>query len=424
MISFLVKGILNDKSRSVLPVIVVSIGVTLTVFLNCWLNGVMGESLVMNANFNTGHMKVTTRAYAEEAEQMPNDLAIIGTDSLIKKLDSSYTDVDWVKRIRFGGLVDFPDENGETRAQGPVVGWAIDLLSGHSLESLRFNIGESLVTGSAPGQAGDALISHDLAEKFGVKPGDEFTFFGTTMDGGMAFRNFIVAGTVRFGSTVLDRGAVIVDVTDAQQALSMEDAAGEVLGFLKSGQYDNERATQITDSFNAGNESVTDEFSPVMLRLRDQGGMSEYMDYSSTISSIMIFVFVLAMSVVLWNAGLLGGLRRYKEFGVRLALGEEKNHLYTTLIYEGILIGAIGSITGTAIGLGISYYFQEVGIDISGSLKNSSLMMPAVVKASITPTAFYIGFIPGLFSMVLGNALSGVGIYKRNTANLFKELEV
>ncbi|MEX1241823.1 MAG: ABC transporter permease, partial [Cyclobacteriaceae bacterium] len=255
MISFLIKGILNDKSRSVLPVIVVSIGVALTVFLNCWLNGVMGESIVMNANFNTGHIKVMTRAYAEEAEQMPNDLAILGIDSLTKALGSTYSDVDWVKRIRFGGLADFPDENGETREQGPVVGWAVDLLSAQSMESSRFNIAESLVAGSAPDQAGEALISNDLAEKFGVQPGDEFTLFGTTMDGGMAFKNFIVSGTVRFGSAVLDRGAVIVDVADAQQALAMEDAAGEVLGFLRTGQYDNERATQITGSFNAKNRS-------------------------------------------------------------------------------------------------------------------------------------------------------------------------
>lgn len=423
MISFLLKGILNDKSRSVLPVVVVSIGVALTVLLNCWLNGVMGESVVMNANFSTGHVKVMTRAYAEEAEQMPNDLAILGVDSLTQKLKTAYADVGWVKRIRFGGLIDFPDENGETRAQGPVVGWAIDLLSSGSLEGSRFNIAESLITGNAPRKEGEALISHELAQRFGVQPGDEFTLFGTTMDGGMAFRNFIVAGTVRFGSTVLDRGAVVIDVADAQKALAMEDAAGEILGFFEFGKYDNERATQITNSFNGKSDS-TDEFAPVMLRLRDQGGMAEYMDYSSTIGSVMIFVFVMAMSVVLWNAGLLGGLRRYKEFGVRLALGEEKNHLYKTLIYEGILIGAIGSVTGTMIGIGISYYLQEVGIDISGSLKNSSLMMPSVVRASITPTAFYIGFIPGLFSMVLGNALSGIGIYKRKTANLFKELEV
>lgn len=424
MISFLLKGILNDKSRSVLPIVVVSIGVALTVLLNCWLQGVMGESLVLNANFTTGHVKVMTGPYAEASDQMPNDLAILGVDSLRSELGPAYPDVNWVERIRFGGLVDFPDAQGETRAQGPVVGWAVDLLSGQSQEAARLNIEASLVSGNSPRQAGDALISHDLAEKFGVKPGDAFTLFGTTMEGGMAFKNFVVSGTVRFGATVLDRGAVVVDMTDAQQALAMEDAAGELLGYFKDGTYDNDRATQIMTSFNARHHMEADEFSPVMVRLRDQGGMAEYMDYSEKMSGIMIFVFVMAMSVVLWNAGLLGGLRRYREFGVRLAMGEEKNHLYRTLIYEGLLIGAIGSITGTGLGLGISYYLQEVGIDISSSMRNSSLMMPSVVKASITPAAYFIGFIPGLFSMVLGNALSGIGIYKRKTAQLFKELEV
>jgi putative ABC transport system permease protein len=424
MIRFLLKGILNDRSRSVLPIIVVSIGVALTVLMNCWLKGVMGESMVMNANFSTGHVKVMTRAYAEALDQMPNDLAILGVDSLVSALKAAHPDLDWVRRIRFGGLIDFPDEYGETRAQGPVTGWAIDLLSKGTQERERFNLSQSVVNGEVPHKKGEALISHELATKLAVNPGDVFTLFGTTMDGGMAFKNFRLSGTVRFGSTVLDRGAIIVDIGDAQEALAMDDGAGEVLGFFDNGVYDNDKATEIMHSFNSMHSISTDEYAPGMVRMRDQGGMAEYMDYSSSITSLMVFVFVLAMSIVLWNAGLLGGLRRYREFGVRLALGEEKKHLYTTLIYEALMIGIIGSFSGTAIGLGISYYLQEVGIDVSGSMRNSSLMMPSVVRASITPTAFYIGFIPGLFAIVLGNALSGIGIFKRQTAQLFKELEV
>jgi putative ABC transport system permease protein len=49
--------------------------------------------------------------------------------------------------------------------------------------------------------------------------------------------------------------------------------------------------------------------------------------------------------------------------------------------------------------------------------------MPAVFHTRITPTAFFIGFIPGLVSTVIGTMLSGIGIYKRKTAQLFKELE-
>ncbi|HIM09839.1 TPA: hypothetical protein EYM26_03450, partial [Candidatus Poribacteria bacterium] len=61
---------------------------------------------------------------------------------------------------------------------------------------------------------------------------------------------------------------------------------------------------------------------------------------------------------------------------------------------------------------------------ISSMLKNVNMMFPSVLRASISSETFYIGFFPGLFSTVLGTALSGIGIYKRQTAQLFKELEV
>jgi len=77
MKKFLLKGILKDRGRSLLPIIVVATGSLLTVFLYSWLTGVMGESIEMNANFNTGEVKVMTKAYAKDAEQFPNDLAIL-----------------------------------------------------------------------------------------------------------------------------------------------------------------------------------------------------------------------------------------------------------------------------------------------------------------------------------------------------------
>jgi putative ABC transport system permease protein len=342
----------------------------------------------------------------------------------MKGLKSSYPGFSWVERIRFNGLMDFPDSSGETRVQGPAVGWAVDLLGPATKEKERLNIDKSIVSGRLPRTQGEALISDDFARKYKIKTGETFTLFSSTMDGSMAFRNFTVAGTVRFGSTGVDRGAMIIDINDARLAFNMEDAAGEILGFLNSGHFDDKKTKAVADDFNSKFKNNTDEFAPVMITMRNQGGMGEYLDYTQSIEVLLVVIFVIAMSIVLWNAGLLGGLRRYREFGVRLALGEEKNHIYKTLIYEGILIGSIGSIAGTAIGLGAAFYLQVVGIDISGILQNSSLMMPSVMRASVTTSSFFLGFIPGLFSTVLGNALSGIGIYKRQTAMLFKELEV
>jgi putative ABC transport system permease protein len=109
---------------------------------------------------------------------------------------------------------------------------------------------------------------------------------------------------------------------------------------------------------------------------------------------------------------------------VRLALGEEKKHIYKTLIFEAVIIGFIGSVLGTALGVSLTWYLQEHGISFGAMTDNLGMMLPSRFRSVVTPQLFYIGFIPGLFAMVLGNALSGIGIYKRNTARLFKELEV
>jgi len=74
--------------------------------------------------------------------------------------------------------------------------------------------------------------------------------------------------------------------------------------------------------------------------------------------------------------------------------------------------------------LGITFYMQIVGIDITGMMPESNMMLPNTLRSEYTPDLLFIGFIPGLVAMVLGNVLSGRGIYKRETATLFKELEV
>jgi len=161
-----------------------------------------------------------------------------------------------------------------------------------------------------------------------------------------------------------------------------------------------------------------------MFRLKDQSGLGSWLDMVDVYTSIFVGMFVFAMSIVLWNTGLIGGLRRYQEYGIRLALGESKGHIYRSILSEALLIGIIGSMVGTLLGLVGTYALQIYGIDISSMMPNSTMMMPNVIRSKVTADLFYIGFIPGVFSMVLGNALSGIGIYKRQTAELFKELEV
>ena len=423
MIKFLIKGLFYDKSRSRLPVIVVATGVMLTVFLNAYITGFMGDTVEMNARFTHGHLKVMTKAYAQNSGQRPNDLAITNTTSLMEDLSAQYPNIDWSARILFGGLVDVPGEDGETKSQGPSTGMAVDLLSPNSLEPKRLNIENSIVRGRMVQNQGEALLAEEFAQKLEVNPGEQITLIGSTMYGSMSMYNFTVAGTIAFGIEAMDRGAIIIDLEDARLAMDMYDSAGEIIGLFKTGYYNNETALGISESFNLNYLESNDDYDPIMKSLTQQDNMGQLVGMLDVWNIYIISVFIFAMALVLWNAGLLGGLRRYGEFGVRLAMGEEKSHVYRTLIYESVFIGIAGSVIGTGIGLAIAAIIQENGIDISGMMEGSALMFPSQIKTRITPADYYIGFIPGLFSTVVGAMLAGIGIFKRKTSQLFKELE-
>lgn len=423
MIYFLLKGIWRDRSRSFFPILVTGMGVLLTVFLSGFMQGVFNDIIEQNARLETGHLKVMSRAYAELSSQKPNDLALYEADSLLAHLRQEYPELIWTPRLRFGGLVDLANDQGETQAQGPANVTALDLSTPSLGEVQRLNLQKSLYKGRLPEQPQEVLMGEEFARRLGIELGQSFSLIGSTMEGSMSFRNYQLVGVIRFGVVAMDRSSLIMNLADAEDFLDMQDAAAEILGYFKHNSYSAERAKSIAAAFNASQADNRDEFAPIMLPLRAQNSLGQYVDYANNMSTLIIGIFVLAMSIVLWNMGLLGGLRRYKEFGIRLALGEAKGQIYAALCIESLLIGGLGSFWGTLVGLGLCYYLQLYGIDLDGALEQSNVMMPSVFRAKLTVELLYIGFIPGLLASLLGSMLAGLGIYQRSTANLFKELE-
>lgn len=420
MIRFLVKGLLRDRSRSLFPFLIVAIGVSLTVFLDAYIRGAADGMFRTTATFLTGHVRVTTRARSQEGSYATNELALLAVDKLLSELRRDFPDIVWTPRIRFSGLADIPDSAGLTRAQAPVTGIAIDL-SASSPERNLLKLDAAVVRGRLPVSPSEVLVSEEFARRLNISPGEKLTLITSTMHGSLSATNFVLAGTIRFGVTTLDRSLLLADIRGIRHALDMEDAADEILGFQPRGQYDEPAAMQIAARFNAHHHKE-DEFTPVLETLRTASGMAGLIDIMNKASALISAVFVLAMAIVLWNAGLIGSLRRYGEVGLRLALGESKVRVYATLLAESLFIGLAGSTVGTLLGLGASYYLQETGINIAGMMQNATIVMDDVIRARIAAPTFFIGFLPGFFATFLGAAISGLGVFKRKTAALMKEL--
>ena len=483
MIRFLAKGLVRDRSRSLFPLLAIIITVTLVIFGIGFMEGAMNNFLQSTAVISSGHVKVVTKAYKKESNQLPNDLALFDIENIIQTLSDMYPDYFWTPRITFGGLLDVPDKNGETKEQAPVFALGIDFFSEKSRQVEIWELEKCLISGRLPKDRDDALVSTKLAKQLGIGSGSSITLIGSTMDNAFTTYNFNVVGTFNLYKGQTDRQMMLVDISGARQALDMEDAASEILGYHNSLYYHDEEAATIRKHFNItysdsiaqilrneeskdilsymngwneintieksklpqqrsnalfdnqmydnseewGELSVEDPsiYTPTMVALRDDSQLATMVDFSTVALGVMAGIFLVIVMIVLWNMGLMNGLRRYGEIGLRLAIGESKGQVYRSMVNEAVLIGFVGTLIGTIFGISLTYYVQEFGIDYSEAINqlSTTMVMPNVFYAKVTPELYYIGFIPGVLATVLGTMLAGLAIYKREMSQLFKELE-
>ena len=426
MIKFLAKGLVRDKTRSLFPTIIITVTVAIVIFALGFMRGMLNSVFLDTAVIISGYEKVVTRAYKKEMQMLPLDLALMDIEEMISGLNRDHPDYFWSPRINFGGLIDIPDENKETRSQSPIMAIGIDFFSNKSRQTELWKLDQIIVDGRPPRSPNDILISSKLAKKLEVSTEQEATFIGSTMDNAFTTYNFNISGIFNLNKGQTDKQMILLDISGAQDALDMNGAATEILGFTNDLFYNDEDAIEIRSSFNENNRNSSDIFGPIMIALRDTNQMGTMVDFSNAALAVIGGIFLVIVMIVLWNMGLMNGLRRYGEIGLRLAMGESKGQVYRSMITEAVIIGLTGTLLGTGLGLSITYYVQENGISYAEAFEEMALknmVMPNVFYSKVTPDLFYVGLLPGLLATVLGTMLAGLAIYRREMAQLFKELE-
>ena len=431
MIVFLFRGILRDKSRFLFPFSVVSIGVALVVALVGFMEGVFMGMIDMTAKLNTGHLRLVNKPFYDEEHLYPLDRALAAqkeTSIWLKK--NSTSNIEWSPRIRWGALIDVPDTNGNTRSQTPVVGMALDLKSKNSSEIRRLKLKKSLIKGQLPQKSNEMLMGNSLAQNLDVTLGQSVTIIGQSFDGGLVADNYLVVGLIRFGVTAMDKKMVLIDLADAQSTFYMENMVTDWLGYLPSSfSFDHYIKAKKSINFNLNtwmknppNDWAKDD-QPIALSILDQQNMGSMVKTFTVIKSSVVGIFTFLMILVLWNAGVLSGIHRYGEMGLRLAFGEPHWKLIFTLGIEGLFIGILGSIFGCFFGGSFAWYLQEVGLNMGDTFAKSGLMINDVVRARLTIDGFIQGILPGIFASVAGTLVASFAIFKRSEENLFRELE-
>lgn len=431
MTRWLLIGIFRDKTRFLFPFLVVAVGVALVITLVGFMEGVFMGMVDMTAKLDTGHLRFVNKPFYDEEHLIPMDRALADQEKTLKWLkENSDPEIDWTPRIRWGAIIDVPDENGETKSQTPAIGLALDLLSKNSTEVGRLDLERSIVKGRAPEKSKEMLVGYKLAEALELKLGDTLTLIGQTFDGGMATDNYTAVGFIRFGVFAMDKRMALIDLADAQKTFYMEDMVTDWLGFLPA-RVGYKKFNLLRDDINKRMQGLRDnppegwakDDVPIILSILDQRNLGVITGKFEMVRGIIVGVFLFLMALVLWNAGILNVMHRYGEMGLRLAMGETHFQLLMSLVTEAVLIGFLGVLAGCLTGGALTYYLQEVGVNMGDAFAKTGLMMNDVVRGRVSMEGFITGIIPGMTASVLGTLIAGLAIYKRSTANLFRELE-
>ena len=81
--------------------------------------------------------------------------------------------MEWVPRIKFGGILDVPDANGEALIQGPGIGLGLSIFEKTKVKLKDCQLQKSIVRGSMPENPNEILLSEVFSKKLKISPGDE-----------------------------------------------------------------------------------------------------------------------------------------------------------------------------------------------------------------------------------------------------------
>jgi putative ABC transport system permease protein len=353
------RSIVHRKMRSWLTVIGVFIGITAVVALisiglgleqtiNEQVSGVFGVDtfVIMNENaFGPG-------AHGGSADEYALDLDLLKSIEGVK--------VAAALRERTGFVQGQPDADGNT-LQGflPVMGLSPELMT--EFESFTGELvpmpGGRLFE---PGDVEVAVLDYEISQRLGVDVGDTILVAGD----GSAELNLTIIGIMAPPET--DEGA-------SQGGFGMQfrsSSDGDTISVpyetmdLLWGPADDVLVTLVRTEPGYDVDKVADRAEDALKERGSEISAVTYTDISEAIgtmtSTISAFLAGIAgISLLVGGVGVMNTmftsvLERTKEIGVMKAVGAKNSHVWTIFLIESGLMGLVGGIVGTVLGLGLS----------------------------------------------------------------------
>lgn len=331
---FLIEG----RNQSIFIVIGIAVGVSVIIFIGAIITSLQ-SNLIEQTLGNSAHITIG------ESSDIFRDIRQDSRFGLIESQQEKTTDFhDWRP------ILSYLEDKDEFTAISPVLdgnGFLVKggedtsvLLRGVELDRANriYQISDRIIKGNDTLEGNQILIGKDLAEDFKLNIGDVVII---ALANNVRER-FGIQGIFDFENQSINRTWIFIDLKRAQKLLDKETYISKI-------------ELQIRDIFAA--DQISHELYLQLGGLavdnwKDQNAQLLNALSSQSLSNYIIQIFVL-LAVTLGVSSVLGisVVQRSRELGILKALGIKNNGARMIFIFQGGILGFLGSLCGTALGI-------------------------------------------------------------------------
>ncbi len=316
MVNFMLKNLLRRKTRTLLTVFGIAVGVSMIVAL-----GAMGEGI------RTGYASMFGGSGADLTlmQQGSYDITLSGVDEQMIQDIAAWPGV----RETTGMIV------GNVAAPNTPYFYVFGY-DPNGFAFKRFRLVEGQALGQVRRSAGNVreiMLGKQAAETMKLKVGDLIRLTGGT---------FKVVGIYNSGDGFED-AAAILSLTDAQQMLQKYRQVGGVLVKLQDPRQSDTIRAKIEKQFPRLSVSQSGDVA-------DQAQMVQYLQgFAAAIAMLAVIIGGVGMT----NTVMMSTFERTREIGTLRAIGWRRRRVMIMIFGESVLLGIIGGAIGCALGAGL-----------------------------------------------------------------------
>ncbi len=316
----------SSKGQTLLILLGITIGVSVQIFIGSLIDGLQ-KSLVDNTIGRSSHITV---------EPAGRDADFARDEALIVKLQEDGRAAKIAESYSNSGFMVYDDET-----------WPL-VIRGFEIEDADriYRFSESLVEGSLPQKQYEVMIGKTLADEAQLKVGD--TYLAINPAGNS--QEFEVSGIFDLQVASINQTWAIMGIEDAQVLFAAEDRVSAI-------------EIQIDDVFAA--DTIASEWGSLIgedvqiTNWKDQNASLLSGLSGQSASSYMIQVFVL-LAVLLGISSVLAisVVQKSRQLGILKAMGIKDQAASWIFLAQGLILGVIGSVLGTGLGLLLNWSFS------------------------------------------------------------------